>query len=113
MITFCFLNHTNVKNLIATYNGSGALQIWDLKGAAHTPPLRSEGRFVGSRNTIPKISKDNRYIFGAFDDGTFNMWDVSSGEKICTVKHKTPNPDIYLSPNSEICLLYTSPSPRD
>ena len=56
VITFCFLNHPNVKDLIATYNGSGALQIWNLKGEAHTPPLRSEGRFIGSRNTIPKIS---------------------------------------------------------
>ena len=81
VITFCFLNHPKVKDLIATYNGSGALQIWNLKGEAHTPPLRSEGRFIGSRNTIPKISNDNKYIFGTFDDGTFNMWDVSSGEK--------------------------------
>ena len=102
VITFCFLNHPKVKDLIATYNGSGALQIWNLKGEAHTPPLRSEGRFIGSRNTIPKISNDNKYIFGTFDDGTFNMWDVSSGEKICTVKHKISNPDIHLSPNSEI-----------
>ena len=102
VITFCFLNHPKVKDLIATYNGSGALQIWNLKGEAHTPPLRSEGRFIGSRNTIPKISNDNKYIFGTFDDGTFNMWDVSSGEKICTVKHKISNPEIHLSPNSEI-----------
>ena len=102
VITFCFLNHPTEKDLIATYNGSGALQIWNLKGAANTPPLRSEGRFIGSRNTLPKISENNQYIFGAFDDGTFNMWDVSNGDKICTVKHEIQNPDIYLSPNSEI-----------
>ncbi len=112
VITFRFLNHPTEKDLIATYNGSGALQIWNLEGIAHTKPLKSKGRFIGSRNTLPKISKDNQYIFGPFDDGTFNMWEVSSGNNICTIKHEIPNPDIYLSPNSKIVLIKSGDGKR-
>ena len=40
------------------------------------------------------------------------MWEVSSGNNICTIKHEIPNPDIYLSPNSKIVLIKSGDGKR-
>jgi len=109
IITFDFVDHPEKTNLIATYNGSGALQVWDLEGKERTSPLRTTGRFVGSRNTRPKITEDNKFIYGIFDDGKFGIWDILSGKEKCApIEHKLNNPSIYVSPDSSVACLKSS-----
>ena len=80
--TFTFARHKN-GDYIATFNVSGSLQLWNLDGTEHTKPLRTEGTFLGTRNTKPGINEEGTHLYGLFNDGFFACWDVESGELTC------------------------------
>ena len=79
--------------------------------------LELVGTLQGHSNAVNCVSfsPDGTKVASGSNDNTVKLWDVTSGECLQTLEgHSHFVKSVSFSPDgTKVCLLYTSPSPRD